>query len=72
MTNIKAPIIAVMALLSLLTVSGPASAQAVAGEEHCVVNVKSTDVLNVRFTGNASSRIVTKENPHERCSIHRA
>jgi SH3-like domain-containing protein len=60
MTNIKLPIIAaVVALSSLQIVSGPASAQTVAGEEHCVINIKSSDVLNVRSKGNASSKIVT-------------
>ncbi len=32
----------------LLSSVGQASAQVVEGEEHCVVNVKSSDVLNVR------------------------
>jgi SH3-like domain-containing protein len=36
-----------------------ASAQGVEGEEHCVINVKSSDVLNVRAKSNASSKVVT-------------
>ena len=35
-----------------------ASAQVVAGEEHCVVNVKASDALNVRAKGSASSKVV--------------
>lgn len=39
--------------------AGSASAQVVEGEEHCVVNVKSSDVLNVRAKSSASSKVVT-------------
>ena len=46
------------ALASFSTVS-QASAQVVEGEEHCVVNVKSSDVLNVRAKSNAGSKVVT-------------
>ena len=49
---------AIVGLLSLYSAS-PASAQVVEGEEHCVVNVKSSDVLNVRAKASASSKIVT-------------
>lgn len=38
----------------------PASAQVVAGEEHCVVNVRSSDALNVRAQNSANSQIVAK------------
>lgn len=44
---------------SLAHGTGAASAQVVEGEEHCVVNVKSSDVLNVRAKANASSKVVT-------------
>jgi SH3-like domain-containing protein len=37
----------------------PAGAQVVEGEEHCVVNVSSSDVLNVRKKPNAGAAIVT-------------
>lgn len=36
-----------------------ASAQIVPGEEHCVVNIKTNDALNVRAKPSASSRIIT-------------
>jgi SH3-like domain-containing protein len=48
-----------LAALSSLWTVGPASAQVVEGEEHCVVNVKSSDVLNVRAKSNAASKVVT-------------
>lgn len=38
---------------------GSASAQVVAGEEHCVINVRSSDVLNVRERDSAVSPVVT-------------
>lgn len=37
----------------------PAAAQVVEGEEHCVVNVSTNDVLNVRKKPSASAAIVT-------------
>ena len=46
--------------LSFFSGTSGASAQVVQGEEHCVVNVKTSDVLNVRSKPNASSRVVTK------------
>jgi SH3-like domain-containing protein len=51
----------VLALCTVLSaiVVGPASAQVVEGEEHCVVNVKSTDTLNVRAKSTANSKVVT-------------
>ena len=54
------PILA-LAVVCLLTVGGigSASAQVVEGEEHCVVNVKSTDALNVRAKSTANSKVVT-------------
>ena len=47
------------AAMSSLTLVAAAAAQVVEGEEHCVVNVKSSDVLNVRVTTSASSKIIT-------------
>ena len=38
---------------------GPATAQVVEGEEHCVVNVTTTDALNVRAKSSANSKVVT-------------
>lgn len=48
-----------VALLSAIGGVGAASAQVVQGEEHCVINVRSSDVLNVRERGRARSKIVT-------------
>ena len=45
--------------LSMLCGIGAASAQVVEGEEHCVINVKSTDVLNVRSKATVNSKVVT-------------
>lgn len=50
-----------VALLTIGAISS-ASAQVVEGEEHCVVNVNSSDVLNVRAKGSASSKIVATLN----------
>lgn len=36
-----------------------AAAQVVEGEEHCVINVKTTDALNVRAKNSAASKVVT-------------
>ena len=49
------------ALRAMTTLTGvnTASAQVVEGEEHCVINVKSTDVLNVRAKASANSKVVT-------------
>jgi len=43
-----------------LTLSHPttASAQVVEGEEHCVVNIKTSDVLNVRSKPSASGKLL--------------
>lgn len=45
--------------LSVLCGISAASAQVVEGEEHCVINVKSSDVLNVRSKGTVNSKVVT-------------
>lgn len=47
-----------VAFLSIGSIN-PAVAQVVEGEEHCVVDVKSSDVLNVRANSNATSKVVT-------------
>ena len=56
-----ARILVVAFLAALLSPLGviPASAQVVEGEEHCVINVKSSDVQNVRSRPSASARVVT-------------
>lgn len=59
MLNIRALALAGAAFLSMLAIAVPASAQVVQGEEHCVVNVKSSDVLNVRTQRSSTSEIVT-------------
>ena len=50
----------VAAALLALAISVPtaASAQVVEGEEHCVVNIKTSDVLNVRSKPSATSKLV--------------
>jgi SH3-like domain-containing protein len=48
-----------LAALALLGGAGAASAQVVEGEEHCVVNVRPSDVLNVREAGRPDSKVVT-------------
>lgn len=58
MPNIRILVFVCAAALSSLFGIGAASAQVVAGEEHCVVNVKSSDVLNIRARSSASSRVV--------------
>ena len=42
--------------------TGAVSAQVVESEEHCVVNVKASDALNVREKPNANSRVVARLN----------
>lgn len=37
-----------------------AQAQVAVGEEHCVVNVRTNDALNMRSAGSAESRIISK------------
>lgn len=59
MFSFKVLVFAAAAGLSVVASVSPASAQVVKGEEHCVINVKSSDVLNVRATNSASSKIVT-------------
>lgn len=44
--------------LAMCAIPGTAHAQVVPGEEHCVVNVRSDDVLNMRARPGASSRVV--------------
>lgn len=58
MTGIRILVFACAAALSSLYGVGTASAQVVDGEEHCVVNVKPSDVLNIRSRSSASSRVV--------------
>jgi len=58
MFNLKVLAFAALAGSSAFAVPGPASAQVVEGEEHCVVNVKASDVLNVRSKASATSKVV--------------
>lgn len=57
-------ILAFACAAALATLSAPtiSVAQVVEGEEHCVVNVKSSDALNVRAKNSASSKVVTTLN----------
>ena len=45
-------------LAGVLMLPTTASAQVVEGEEHCVVNIKTSDVLNVRAKPSASAKLV--------------
>ncbi len=48
-----------VALSSIGGISG-ATAQVVEGEGHCVMNVKSSDALNLRAKGSAASKVVAR------------
>jgi SH3-like domain-containing protein len=56
-----APALALVLALLSVPAAIAAPTQIVEGEEHCVVNVKSSDVLNVRSKPSASSKVVTTE-----------
>lgn len=57
MFDFKVLAFAAVAVLSAFAGMGPAAAQVVQGEEHCVVNIKTSDVLNLRQRPDANSRI---------------
>ncbi len=44
--------------LSFTMIPSAAQAQVVEGEEHCVVNIKTTDTLNVRSKPKATAKVV--------------
>jgi len=48
-----------LAVSGAVSFSSPATAQVVEGEEHCVINVKSSDALNVRSKPSAAGKVVT-------------
>lgn len=52
-------LIAALLFALALCLPGAAQAQVVVGEEHCVVNVKTTDVLNVRSKPAGWAKIVS-------------
>ncbi len=58
MIQIKVLMGACLAALTSIGGVDHANAQVVQGEEHCVVNVKTTDVLNVRARNSAASQVV--------------
>lgn len=58
MIHIKGLMLVCLAALMSIGGANSAIAQAVQGEEHCVVNVKTTDVLNVRARNSAASKVV--------------
>jgi SH3-like domain-containing protein len=60
MNTFKALVFAGLAAMSSSALVAPAAAQVVEGEEHCVINVKTSDVLNVRELPSASGKIITK------------
>lgn len=55
------PSLALACALAVLSVTAATAAptQVVEGEEHCVVNVKTSDRLNVRVKAGAGSKVVT-------------
>jgi SH3-like domain-containing protein len=57
-SKMRVLVFACVATLSTLWGVSAASAQVVQGEEHCVINVKASYVLNVRSRSSASSRVV--------------
>lgn len=59
MSKIRMLLSACVVLSSSLFGISAAAAQIVEGEEHCVVNVRSTDALNVRSKGSVNSKVVT-------------
>ncbi|KQW81062.1 hypothetical protein ASC89_04320 [Devosia sp. Root413D1] len=58
MTQIKVLMVACLAALMSIGGVDHANAQVVQGEEHCVVNVRTTDVLNIRARNSAASKVV--------------
>jgi SH3-like domain-containing protein len=59
MMKVRAFVFVCVAAVSAFGWATTASAQVVEGEEHCVVNVRSSDLLNVRAAARVSSRVVT-------------
>ncbi|RYD89869.1 MAG: SH3 domain-containing protein [Sphingobacteriales bacterium] len=61
MLNVRNLMFTSVAAVSLAfgTGAAPAHAQVVQDEEHCVINVKTSDVLNVRTKASMSSKVVT-------------
>ena len=51
-------VLAVALFAAALSLPTAASDQVVEGEEHCVVNIKTSDVLNVRSKPSASGKLV--------------
>jgi uncharacterized protein YgiM (DUF1202 family) len=51
--------VAFLTVVGMLAGCLPSQAQIVPGEEHCVVNVRTDDVLNMRARPSASSRLVS-------------
>lgn len=50
-------VMAAVVLAAALALPNGAAAQVVAGEEHCVVNIRTTDVLNVRARPSVSGKL---------------
>jgi SH3-like domain-containing protein len=64
----RASIIFASMLTGMAFVAFPANAQIALGEEHCVVNVKPEDALNMRSADNASSKVVSQLR-YGRCGV---
>lgn len=63
-----APLILASIMTAMAFIAFPANAQIAVGEEHCVVNVRPDDALNMRSAGSASSRVVSKLR-YGRCGV---
>jgi SH3-like domain-containing protein len=58
-----------LSAVALIVIAGMARADpVVAGEEHCVVNVRTDDTLNMRTRPNARAEIVARKR-HDECGI---
>lgn len=68
MRQFKVLILACFAALSSVAGVSTVAAQVVQGEEHCVVNIKTTDTLNLRSAGKATAKVVTTL-PYARCGV---
>jgi SH3-like domain-containing protein len=68
MGDLRILMLAIAVALSSAGGANSAFAQVVEGEEHCVINVKTSDALNVRAKSSASSKVVATL-PYGACGI---
>ncbi|MGE0459553.1 MAG: SH3 domain-containing protein [Bauldia sp.] len=60
--------VAGLVILALFTAEGAKADPVVAGEEHCVINVRSDDVLNMRTAPSATAPIIAQK-AYGQCGI---